>query len=303
MHSKTRLNKTNADFKKITFVGTANLGSNYGPHLKSGKFPEGEIDRLLGTIAEDSRIYLDTADSYRNSQELIGKFAPNKLNNKIKTKIRIRKGDDFQSIVKIVQQSLSTVKQDHFYSVLVHNSEELEDRNLVDIFSGLNLCVQKGLTAHIGMSCYESKTIIKMKNLFSSLDHFQIQENIISQENFDNMELNEVANSKSKIFVRSIFLQGLLLMNTNELPEYISSETLEFKNFENFCNQMGISKFKCCIEYAKSIPWSSGIVAGICNMNEYEELVKEVYSPISILEFPRFHLKKPFSDPRNWKKS
>lgn len=291
------------DFKKITFVGTANLGANYGPHLNSGKFPEGEIVRLLGTIAEDPRIYLDTADSYSNSQELIGKFAPNKLNSKIKTKITIRKGDELKSIVKMVQQSLTTVKQDQFYSVLVHNSEELEDRNLMEIFSGLNHCVQMGLTVHIGMSCYESKTIVKMKNLFSSLDHFQIQENIISQENFDNMELNVVANSKSKIFVRSIFLQGLLLLNTNELPEYISSETLKFKNFENFCNQIGISKFKCCIEYAKSIPWSSGIVAGISNINEYEELVKEVYSSKSILEFPKFYLNKPYSDPRKWKKS
>lgn len=293
----------NKVFNQITFVGTANLGSNYGPHLNKGKFPEEEVNGLLRTIAEDPRIYLDTADSYYNSQELIGKFAANKLNNKIKTKIRIRKVDNFQSILKTVQYSLSKVKQDHFYSVLVHNSEELDDRNLMEVFNGLNLCVQKGLTNHIGISCYEPKTIVKLKNLFSALDHFQIQENIISQENLNNKELDKVSSSKSKIFVRSIFLQGLLLMDLNELPEYISSETLVFKSFENFCNQIGISKFKCCIEYAKSIPWSAGIVAGISNINEYEELVKEIYSPRIGLEFPKFHLKKPFSDPRSWKQN
>jgi hypothetical protein len=76
-----------------------------------------------------------------------------------------------------------------------------------------------------------------------------------------------------------------------------------FEKFEKYSEVTGISKFRLCINYAKSLAWSSGIVAGVSSLTEYETLVSEIYSPTSKTQIPNFVLNSFYSDPRNWNKN
>jgi|LakMenE01Jun11ns_1017448.scaffolds.fasta_scaffold9902796_2 hypothetical protein len=289
------------NYEKKTFIGTANLGINYGPKYNSKIFPKDQIHKLLKQISEDPRIYIDTASSYTNAESLIGEFGCNILSNKITTKILINNQSTNRTVNDSIKESLRKVRQENFYSVLIHNSEAIDFGRLQDVISGLEESKAIGLTSFIGVSTYEAKSIIDLNKHSESFTHFQINENAIAQVNYNNKKLIEISKKNISIYVRSIFLQGLLLMSANEVPHFFAPVSNIFKNFENFCNLMSISKFKCCIEYVKSLNWSSGIVAGISNIDEYEKLISEIYSPQKNIEIPFFAMNQFYSDPRNWR--
>jgi aryl-alcohol dehydrogenase-like predicted oxidoreductase len=287
--------------EKITYIGTANLGTNYGPNFNSKIFPKSEIYELLHRIADDPRIYIDTAIAYKNAHALIGEFAPSILNNKITTKILLKRNSDNKSVIKSIKNSLTNTKQEIFYAVMLHNTDVVNQENLLEIIDGLNLSVKLGLANHIGISCYSAEELIEIKSQFNSLDHFQLPESILNQENMNNSKLLEFSKSKNSIYVRSIFLQGLLLQNTSNLPLYFQAALEDFVNFEKYCLLNNISKPKLCIDYANSLKWAAGIVAGVSNLEEYEQLISNIYSEPKIRIFPKFSVDKTITDPRKWK--
>jgi hypothetical protein len=166
------------------------------------------------------------------------------------------------------------------------------------MFFGIESLLEKTISKQILL--YSFIAIIGVL-LFGLAGSMFINENAIAQVNYNNNKLIEISKENISIYVRSIFLQGLLLMSANEVPHFFAPVSNVFKNFENFCNLMSISKFQCCIEYVKSLNWSSGIVAGISNLGEYEKLISEIYSPQKNIEIPFFEMNQFYSDPRNWR--
>jgi aryl-alcohol dehydrogenase-like predicted oxidoreductase len=98
-------------------IGTANFGTPYGVYGKSTLIDQSDVRNILYEASIDKNIYIDTAESYFNSEIIIGENAPFKLNNKITTKIIVGRNDKFDSIPQRVKESLTRVKQESFFIV------------------------------------------------------------------------------------------------------------------------------------------------------------------------------------------
>jgi predicted oxidoreductase len=243
---------------------------------------------------------LETSQNYEGVEELIGKYAKGKLLDKITTKISPNKYDTSNSIISMVNKSLEKVGQESFYSVLLHNPEILNYENADDIVKGLEQCTNLGLTKSIGISSYQPQQMIQLNNRFPQLTDFQINENVVDQKKFTNTDLIALSKTGNRIFVRSIFLQGNLLVNYSDLPEFLIPQREIFKKFIELCDLNNVSQIKCCLDYARQISWSSGIVVGINKFSDMTDVIDNFSSAIEIKDFSIDVLSDLYSDPRNW---
>jgi len=285
---------------KIIYVGTANFNKNYGVGQRSSVFQRRDLDELFSEIQNNDNIYLETSQNYEGVEELIGKYATGKLPNKIAIKISPNISDTVISVISMVKKSLDKVGQKSFQSVLLHNPEILSHENNVDIVHGLQQCINLGLTKSIGISSYKSQQILEVKKRFPQFTNFQINENVVDQKNYKNKDLISLSKSGNKIFVRSIFLQGNLLVNYSDLPFFFTTQKEVFENFIKLCKMNKVSQIKCCLDYAKQILWSSGIVVGINKFADLTDIVENFSSAIKVNDFSIDVLDSFYSDPRNW---
>ena len=298
MESEPKINSDNK--QKIIYIGTANFNKNYGIGKRSSVFQSNDLGKLFFEIKNNENIFLETSQNYEGVEELIGSYAKGKLLNKITTKISPNKYDTTNSIVSMVNKSLEKVGQESFYSVLLHNPEILSYKNADDIVKGLEQCTNLGLTKSIGISSYQPQQMIQLNNRFPQLTDFQINENVVDQKKFTNTDLITLSKTGNRIFVRSIFLQGNLLVNYSDLPEFLIPQQEIFKKFIELCDLNKVSQLKCCLDYAKQISWSSGIVVGINRFSDMTDVIKNFSSAIKVKDFSIDVLSDFYSDPRNW---
>lgn len=285
---------------KIIYVGTANFNKKYGFGQRSSVFQRNDLGKLFSEIQNNKNIHLETSQNYEGVEELIGKYAKGKLLNKITTKISPSKYDTVTSIISMVNKSLEKVGQESFQSVLLHNPEILSYENNVEIVQGLEQCINLGLTRSIGISSYESQQIIELKKRFPQLTNFQINENVLDQRNYKNKDLISLSKTGNKICVRSIFLQGNLLVDYSSLPDFFTPQKEIFKKFIDLCNTNKVSQIKCCLDYAKQISWSCGIVVGINKFADLTDIVENFSNAVKVNNFSIDVLDGFYSDPRNW---
>ena len=299
--STTTLNDlTSSDQQKIIHVGTANFNKSYGFGRRSSMFEINDLSKLLFEVKKNENIFLETSQNYAGVEELIASHAKGKLLNKITMKISPTKNDTHNSIVNIVKKSLKKVGQESFYCVMLHNPEVLTCQNSNDIMQGLAECVNLGLTKKLGISSYESEQIVQLKIKFPDLTTFQINENVIDQRIRNDRDLINLSKDTNMIFVRSIFLQGNLLVDYSDISEILIPQREVFKKFIDLCDRNMVSQIKCCLDYAKQISWSSGIVVGINKFTDLVGIMENYSSPIAISDFSTEVLNSFYSDPRNW---
>lgn len=293
-------NGINLNNNEKLFIGTANFNQEYGVGSRTSTFNKMDLSKILDEVILNENVYIDTAQSYGGVEELIGKFAPKKLNGKILTKIRLDKDDTFESTTKLVKKSLKQLSQDNLYGVLIHNSEALEGPNAEEIVSSLYSFVTSGIITKIGLSCYESKQIINAEKRYSQLSIFQINENVVDQRNFDNLDLEKLNRVGKELLVRSIFLQGNLLVEVDRINNFFKPVKDAFTDFRNLCGENNLTPLKVCLDYSRTISWASGVVIGVGSFTEYLEIKENFLNHIKISKFPNKTLDAFYSDPRNW---
>ena len=282
------------------FVGTANFGRTYGKIKTRNLFNNQDLKVLLKKIEENDNLYIDTAEIYGNSENLIGKHASGKLDNKICTKITLSESDTFKSLIAKIRNSLSRVKQDTFHSVLIHNSEMIKSKNFLYLVDALYECKKMKLATNVGISCYNSYEISEVFDKTSLLNHFQIPENVADQRNKNNVKLEELKHSGISISIRSVFLQSLLLMKVQQIPIFFNPTAEVFKSIDFYSHLNKVTKLKYCIDYVRSISWNDGIVFGVENLLQFDQILEALEDPILVTKFPSKTLNSFYADPRNW---
>jgi aryl-alcohol dehydrogenase-like predicted oxidoreductase len=265
-------------------------------------FSNHQIKELLKRIEDNDNYFLDTAQNYGNAESLVGDYSPGRLNDKIVTKIQFEKSDSSSDIMRKIKASLFKVKQDRFYSVLLHNSEIIHHNNFENIISGLADSKDLGLTLNIGVSCYESIEVTSVMERTNLCTQFQIPENVADRRNQHNLELITLHKSGISFAIRSIFLQGILLLNRTDVPNYFHPCIDVFDSIAQSSKFHQVTRLKYCLDYVNSLTWKDGIVLGIEDLNQLDEISKELNKPILVSKFDSKTFNSNYVDPRSWVK-
>lgn len=278
-------------------LGTAQFGQHYGISNYRGVPSYDELHRIKNTAKDLGVRALDTASSYGESEKVIGKVFDASWS--ITSKCSLRHGSAEPSVLLWAQvlKSLELLNVSSLDNVLLHDAKDV---NLA--WSVLRNLRDEGLVKKIGVSLYFSDDLEPIFAL-PDLDVVQIPLSIFDQRFLKSGVINRFKDRGVQIQIRSIFLQGLLLMEPQQRPSYFSNWAETFGLLDNYLRQEQILAKELCINFVSHLPCVDNVVIGVETAEQLTEIVEFARgdrSPIPIPEWlscsdPRL------LDPFSWK--
>jgi hypothetical protein len=280
-------------------LGTANFNGNYGIAQKKN-LELAQIDEILSFAQANNLNHFDTANSYGNSQKILGRLLEYSNPVQIDSKIGNQECGTVESILESVQKSLSELKIDKLSTLYLHDANSLLGDNKSSTKNGLTKILEMGLADHIGVSVYTLNDLLECKKELIVLSRFQVPENICDRRLSQSEEMLELARDNNVINIRSIFLQGLLLMPVEAIPKSLSESRKSINDLELYAKKEDVDRIDLCIAYAKSISWASKIVVGVESITQLRAILDSNYKLSSEWERNVSRASEAIADPRKW---
>lgn len=279
--------------KKI-FLGTANLGMAYGI-TNPQEFDIENSKKVLNTASELGITAFDTAPGYGMAEELLSSHARMHGPIQLITKIPASKNYSFENISMFISKVRQEVMPAEIYGLLFHDPEAHEKKEVKEISKRI---LGEGLVSNLGFSAYDLGSIVDAKKRIPEWNFFQVPENILDQRLYNSQYLLEQSKIGDIFLVRSIFLQGLLLSPVNKLNAYFGKYTNEILELNTAAALVGLSALDLCMNYAQSIPWSSGTLIAAGSSKQLKEIVQFKKSKFDFGSLRK--LDEQILDPRKW---
>lgn len=250
-------------------LGTVQFGLKYGIANTDGK-PSAELVRKILQKAYDHGILtLDTAAAYGESETVLGTELKNLgLLDKMKVVSKVPPiPADFSDaeaekfIMESVEKSLTNLKINQLDALLFHNENDLK------YLKFLKKAKDAGLARAVGASLDS----IVPENAFEC-EAVQVPGNVLDRRFLD--FLRKAHKNGTKIYNRSVYLQGLLLMDESRIPEPLK-EVIKYRNkLEALANEIGITPAELYVRYLFSIPEIDGVLTGVDTVEQLEYNIK-----------------------------
>ncbi len=282
-------------------IGTAQFGSEYGIANRVGKIKSDDIHSILQLAFERGINTLDTASSY-GSEAVLGSIGVDSWNIITKVSALPDHTFDIKSLLsKSVSDSMRNLVQSKLYGLLLHQSQDLFRRDGDTYYQELQRLKSEGLITKIGVSVY---TPMELKELLKNFDFdiVQIPMNILDLRFEESGLLRSLKERNTEIHARSIFLQGLILMDDNTRPKKFQRWQSIWKELSKFSRESKKSLLSICLNRVINSSFVDKCIVGIDSL----EHLKEILAAIDGLNFeiPKF-CKIPDEDlilPMNWAK-
>lgn len=260
-------------------LGTVQFGLDYGIANFGGKPSQEKVNEIVEFVINEGINCFDTAQAYGNSELVLGNSLQDKKDIFLISKL---KSDKFNaSLNKNLLLSLENLNSSYLFGLLLHDSELLynwteKNSEVVNILKECNII------KYFGVSIYTSEDFeLAINN--DDITIIQIPFNI-----FDLRAINEKWFEKAKlkgklIFIRSVFLQGLLLMDIDRIPVKLSKAKKYLEIFENFARELNISKSELALSFVETVAKDSILLFGCDNLIQAEENL-ENYKNLKLLD-------------------
>ena len=286
--------------KSEIILGSANFNQIYG--ITKNFIKKKEIKRSFNLALKNNIRIIDTSPLYNKSEKIIGLLNNDKF--KIISKIpkipRNIKKKNIKKWVKLkVSNSLKNLKIKKFECLLLHNVDSLLSKNGNEIYKNIKNIKTIGLTNKIGISIYDFNILDKILKKFK-FDLIQAPFNIFDQRLVTTGWLKKLKKRRIKVYVRSIFLQGILLSKLNQLPEKLKKLNKNLIIWENWLKKNKFKPLQVCISFVLNQRQLDGIVVGYNNKNQLNQILKQKKMKSSF-SIPNLNIRnRKLIDPRKW---
>lgn len=242
-------------------LGTAQLGMNYGIANTLGKQDMGNANKILKNAYESGARFLDTGQHYGNSEQIIGAYMQNNPNQSfmVISKLHRDLNSDSSAVIEAIKRSYSTIGK-VLAGMLIFNPAWLK---LWDngIGSAMSECVEKQYIKAYGASVYLPDELEQAISI-DSMSIFQIPVNVFDRR-FLEAGLIPMALARGKtFFIRSVFLQGLLVMPIEKAVQKIPQSKPYLERWHSFCQKLNMEPGAVALRYVASAIPEGYIIVG-----------------------------------------
>ncbi|MBT5307140.1 MAG: aldo/keto reductase [Candidatus Scalindua sp.] len=256
-------------------LGTAQLGAPYGIANKTGQ-PDTAAARSIVKNAWESGIReFDTAQSYGEGERVLGS-ALVELGISREAKV-ITKFDpnlqhlDKSAMYRALDTSLKHLRVPRLYGVLLHCEAQLDlwEKGIGKILLGF---VRNGQVERVGVSVYSTDKALRALET-NGVEMVQVPSNLLDRRFLD-AGIFELADKKGKcIYIRSVYLQGLILMSPDELPEKMEFARSTLEKLVSISQEFGMSRQEIALSYLKMVMPKAQIIFGAETPGQVKENV------------------------------
>ena len=283
-------------------LGTATFGTGYGIANKGIRVKTDTVQELIKTAEKLGIVDFDSAPAYGQAEELLGRFLDPKLSPRVSSKISREDCKSVKLMISSVRETLRRTNVATLENLYLHDSEILSEIGASEAISGLEEIKDLGLAKNVGISAYELESLLRFKERFPQLKAFQVPENILDRRMFYSQDLLDLSKEGNTFIVRSLFLQGLILMSPEDIPTELEAAKMAIFKLRSFSDSNFISPLSICLGYGRLIPWASGLVIGAVSSTQLQQIVEAKNSLPKEWESEIQILPEEIVDPRLWTK-
>ncbi len=254
-------------------IGTVQFGLKYGVANVKGQPSYEEVVEILKCAWEGGVNCLDTAAGYGNSEEVLGKaMAELGISDKMIVVTKLpHMGQDFSSeavldtfIEESVVAALKRLKLDVIPICLFHIEENFP------FMGSLQKVIDKGLVRYMGVSTMTPPATLEIVKSGKAAA-VQVPTSALDRR-FARIGVFEEAKKRDvAVFVRSVYLQGALVMPEERLPVELDEVVPVRRKLERIAADGGMSLAELAVRYVLAIDGVSCEVIGVESVDQMRE--------------------------------
>jgi aryl-alcohol dehydrogenase-like predicted oxidoreductase len=271
-------------------LGSVQFGLPYGISNTEGQTSDKDVSEILEVAFQNGITTIDTAPSYGTAEKIIGNYQKNRFD--IVTKFM--PSNHGVSIKKQFVRSLEYLKVSSLHGYLAHRPLELVN-NRKDWEEMQKLKSSKKISK-IGFSLNEPSEYYQLLKADMIPDIVQVPFNYFDSR-FEEI-LIELQSKGCETHIRSVFLQGLFFIKSNNLPKFFEPF---FQELQYLQSTFGEKLSSTLLKYTLEKTFVDKVILGVENPSQLEFNIKGLASAVEIND-----LGKRFSDkilmPMYWPK-
>lgn len=271
-------------------LGTVQFGMAYGVAGHPQPSPE-QVRAVLARAKQAGIDLLDTAPSYHseeflNCQEfnIVTKLPPGTLGS---------------GVSEAFSHSLKALNSTQVYGLLVHQSTDILGTEGDAVVAAMQRLKAEGLVQKIGVSVYHPQDANILSERYP-LDLIQLPMNVLDQR-FKPL-IPTLLNKHIELHVRSVFLQGLLLMALEKVPAYFNPIRGHLSRYHESVKAAGLTLVEAALGFATEFPDLRWIV-GVHTLAQLETLIAASEKGVSMDYAPWALTEEAFLLPYLWRLS
>lgn len=257
-------------------LGTVQLGMDYGLGADKAKPTEEKAFDILDRAMDLGVNNLDTANNYGDSERVIGHWLAKRRREGtplpwIVTKIGpLKHGSAAQLRDDVLYQTeccRKTLGMETLDCLMLHNYEDYAQdpdvlRRVFEELKAQQYIRQSGISAY---SRHDYGMIAD-----SGFDSVQIPLNVFDWSQIENGGMQRLADSGMLVFVRSVFLQGLVFHTPEDLDPRMDFCFPYLRRYLELCEEFALSPAVLALSFVLSAPGVTTAVLGCDNVGQLE---------------------------------
>jgi aryl-alcohol dehydrogenase-like predicted oxidoreductase len=265
-------------------LGTVQFGLPYGIANRTGQINRAEVSDIIRRAKTAGIDTLDTAIAYGESEQCLGEVGVNEW--RVITKlpeIPTGCGNIAKWVEDHIQGSLNRLGLSSLTGLLLHRPRQLLESGKEELWPTLMKLKCDGVIQKVGYSIYAPDELDKLWKTYKP-DLVQLPFNIFDRRLVTSGWLNKMHESYVEVHVRSVFLQGLLLMDKKNRPAKFNRWSEQWDIWGGWLQECNISPLKAALAFALSDKRISRVVIGVDSLIQFEEILSA--TDVEINDFP-----------------
>ena len=255
-------------------LGTVQFGLPYGIANRQGQVGTVSVGQILDDARAAGVSTLDTAIAYGESERALGQHDLSGF--AIVTKLP-ELPEDCSDIAGWVESelagSLQRLAVSQVDSLLLHRPMQLLDKDGEQLFTALTALREQGLVRRIGVSVYAPQELESLCERYH-FDLVQAPFNLLDKRLEQSGWLDRLYASKTDLHVRSVFMQGLLLMSNDERPAKFSRWSEQWRLWHAWLAQAGLTPLQACLRHALAVTQVERVVVGVDSPEQWRQILQ-----------------------------
>jgi aryl-alcohol dehydrogenase-like predicted oxidoreductase len=263
-------------------LGTVQFGQAYGVSNRRGQVPLDEAAAILARAAEAGIGLLDTAANYGEAEAQLGRLDTSPFRIVTKT-ISLSHGVD--AVIARARQSAALLPRAD--TLLVHAAGDLDRPEGEALWRALLQLRDDGIFRKIGISVYVADQPALLATRWRP-DVLQLPFSLLDQRLLRDGTLARLHGLGVEIHARSLFLQGLLLMETP--PPHLAGAAPHLARLRHTLKETGTTPLAAALGFALSRPEIAAGLVGVTGLDELEEILAAAAKPLPARDWTSFAL-------------
>ena len=255
------------NFKKIV-IGTVQFGMDYGVSNQTGKTSLQEAIKISEMANSAGVNFYDTAPDYGESYSVMAEIIRSNPSANVISKIPAISKNGIDNVIDSIHHTVDLFGE-NLYGLLFHRPDDVLTEGYQCVLSELSRMKDQGLIRKVGASIYDARQLEVIHD-YINLDLVQLPFNAFDHR-FKYCEFTNI--NDFEIHSRSTFLQGLLLMENENIPFNLNEAKGPLDRLNKFSDQLGLGMYQLCLKWVMQQNWINRVLIGVNSTEQFQQLI------------------------------